>query len=261
MPPDGDVEPNDDAKHATPIRGAADLTGDLTGSIDQYAWTLSATDAARTWSLEADGPIGASLSLSLDGPDGTTLTTVTSDGFGRASLTDLRLAAGTYLVALEPASDTTQRYVLMATASDSLKGDPEPNDTAATAVPLDPTHLVARGRLAHAGDVDTYALTVTDALAATLLDVRVLWHTDLERSVCLSDPNGTQLACRQGTRDAALDDLLLPAGDYTIALSGDAQCRPTSTCCGSTRPVCRPPTSRRSRTTPPPRPRRGIPRS
>ncbi len=221
LPPPGDVEPNDDPGHATPERGAFDLSGDLGGTIDRYAWTVSAADAERVWTLGLDGPVGAPLSLALQTPSGTTLTSVASDAEGRADLTDLRLAPGRYIVDLEPAAAAPLVYVLRASATDSLVGDPEPNDTLATAVPLDPGHMVARGLISHIGDVDTYGLTVTDELATTLLDIRSVWHADLQRSVCLDDADGTQLACRSGTQDAVLDDLLLPAGDYTIAVSGD----------------------------------------
>ena len=48
LPPSGDIEPNDDAKHASRLRDAFDVAGDLGGSIDRYAWTVSAVDAQRS---------------------------------------------------------------------------------------------------------------------------------------------------------------------------------------------------------------------
>ena len=221
MPPNGDGEPNEDTKHATPVHGAFSLSGDLNGSLDQYLWTVSKEDADRAWSLEADTQVGASLYLALETPAGTVLTSQSADQMGRAGLTDLKLPPGKYIVHVEPASGTARPYVLAATSTSGVIGDPEPNDTAATAVPLDPSHPVAQGRISRGGDRDTYGLKVSDALAATLLDIKLIWQSGLNRRVCLYDATQTELACRSGTQGVVLGNLLLPAGNYTIAITGD----------------------------------------
>ena len=225
IPPNGDTEPNEDAQHASPVHGDFSLSGDLSGSVDEYAWTVSKEDAARAWSLEADGQVGVSMYLSLEKPDGTVLTSQGADNDGRASLTDLKLASGKYIVRVEPAADTPRPYVLTAAATSNVIGDPEPNDTAATAVPLDPSHTVAQGRIGRTGDRDTYGLRVSDTLATTLLDIKLIWHSGLERRVCLLDASDAELGCRSGTQGVVLGNLLLPAGNYTIAVTGDPSLR------------------------------------
>lgn len=221
VPPNGDVEPNEGTQHATPVHGAFSLSGDLNGSLDQYLWTLSKADADRAWSLETDTQVGASLYLALETPAGTVLTSQSADQMGRAGLADLKLLPGKYIVHVEPASVTARPYVLVATSTGSIVGDPEPNDTAATAVPLSPSHPVAQGRLSRYGDRDTYRVKVSDALASSLLDIKLIWQSGLNRRVCLYDAGQAELGCRSGTEGAVLGNLLLPSGDYTIDITGD----------------------------------------
>ena len=56
VPASGDTEPNDDAATAGKVHGAFAISGDLGGSADQYAWTLSAEDAAQGLGSERPGP-------------------------------------------------------------------------------------------------------------------------------------------------------------------------------------------------------------
>ena len=137
MPPNGDREPNEDAGHANPVQGGFSLCGDLDKSVDRYAWTLSKDDAARAWSLEADGTLGASLFLALEKPDGTQLTSQGADSQGRAHCRTSSCRGPVHhrgparlgrRASLRPERQLEQ----------SVEGDAEPNDTPATAIPLDP---------------------------------------------------------------------------------------------------------------------------
>ena len=96
LPASGDLEPNDDAAHASPINGVYEVSGDLQGSVDDYAWTLTAEDATHTWELGLRSPVGSALYQTLVGPDGQQLATVKVGPDGLAVLHDLRLPAGTY---------------------------------------------------------------------------------------------------------------------------------------------------------------------
>lgn len=215
MPPGGDLEPNDDIAHARPVSGPFQTSGVLDTSYDFYAWTVSEADAQHGWELSLVGALGSAISLYLDDAQGLTLASVLSDASGRVTLRDLRLAAGTYI--LQPYGPPTL-YVMAARPSD-VASDPEPNNDAATATPIT-VGAVAIGRLTES-DRDMYRFTVDAALAASLLDIRLLWPSAVNRSLCLVDTAGNDLACTQGTGGNALRNLLLAPGDYDIVVSGD----------------------------------------
>ena len=221
LPPSGDREPNDDASHATPEHGAFSLSGDLAGSYDEYAWTLSPEDAKQIWNLELDSVVGQGNSISLERPDGTTIVTRYSEPDGKVLMPDLRLAAGRYILYLSPKSDGPYPYALSVASAQSPVGDAEPNDTPDVAIPLDPANPVARGRLFPYSDKDDYSLTVDDTLAGSLLDIRLIWRSGLERGLCLFDDKDVQLQCTSGSTSVALQDLLLPAATYTVEVTGD----------------------------------------
>ena len=66
LPPNGDVEPNDDA--ATASAGVASLIaliGDADGSVDTYRWTIAPDEAAPPAARRAWPSPGESLTLQL----------------------------------------------------------------------------------------------------------------------------------------------------------------------------------------------------
>ncbi|HQY32274.1 MAG TPA: hypothetical protein PK691_13335, partial [Thermomicrobiales bacterium] len=73
VPKRADKEPNDDATTATPLSGAFDISGDLQGSQDVFAWTFDEKQAASGWELRLTSPIDAPASLVIARADGTWL--------------------------------------------------------------------------------------------------------------------------------------------------------------------------------------------
>ena len=222
LPASADAEPNDDATTATPISGAFSLSGDGGASVDVYAWTVSQQDAGRAWQLDALGQVGVAYYLTLTDTNGDQVASESPDPFGGAHLYDLRLAAGTYLVSLSNQGDGIHPYALASTVVDLGQADPEPNDDIGHALALDPVTLVAHGRLARAGDVDDYRLTVDDLLAAVQVDITLLSRGGESHQLCLLDLQDAPLQCRSGEGDSVLRGLLLSAGEYVLQVSGDS---------------------------------------
>jgi Mg-chelatase subunit ChlD len=220
-PPAKDHEPNNDAKHATPVSGAFSASGDLQGSDDYLAWTLSDQDANQRWHVTIQGEIEGNVALLLEKPNGTELVRTYLDADGRGELRDLALAAGTYELHIGYGSDTPLPWIVTATPETGPLADPEPDNDATTAVPLDPSNPVAIGRLAAAGDVDDYRLHVDDQLATVLLDIKLIWPNGPSRQLCLIDSTATQLMCRSGDNGDAMANLFLPVGDYVLEIRGD----------------------------------------
>ena len=202
LPPLGDVEPNDLAASAVPLSGAFDLSGDLQGSVDTYAWTIADADGATSWDLQATGPLTATVRMTLRGPDDTVLAAADTASEGRASLYDLRLPPATYLVVVEPGAERSTPYSLQATRGTDPVADPEPNDSPAQALPFDLVTRIARGRLASASDHDDYRISVDSSLASTQFDLELIWGPDplpdSYRQLCLLDAAGSQRQCRAG---------------------------------------------------------------
>jgi hypothetical protein len=114
LPKSGDVEPNDAADAATPVKTAFSLSGDLQGSDDWYAWTLSKADAAKHWSLSLLTPMTESTYLNLLNAAGDQLASLQVDPAGRADLSDLGLEAGTYSIQITYQADHPLPYLLQA---------------------------------------------------------------------------------------------------------------------------------------------------
>ncbi|HEU5433531.1 MAG TPA: hypothetical protein VFU81_17830, partial [Thermomicrobiales bacterium] len=223
LPPLGDREPNDSGDAATAVASAFSLTGDRQGSDDWYAWTIAAADAAKGWELDAQAGVGESLTIQLQDSNGATITNAATDATGRIALYDLGLAPGTYRIDIAAGPDRPSPYLLRAVAAGPRPtADIEPNDDLTHASPLDPAKPAIKGRLARAGDVDVYRLTVDAALAATQFDLKLIWRSKQDRELCLLDAAGQQLQCRTGAGGVALANLTLPPGDYGVAVSGDA---------------------------------------
>lgn len=212
-PPHADIEPNDDPSTAGPIGDGFEIGGDLVGSADLFAWTV--TLPGLHWDLAARVPLGLPVWLELARADGTALARISTDT--SASLFDLALEPGGYVVRVGPASDASRPYVLSASPS-ALEADPEPNDEAATAVPLLDGQAI-RGRLAAAGDRDRYQLHVAPG-DRRLRDVRLLWRSDLERSLCLIGADGRDVVCRSGAGGVSIADLLLAPGRHDLEVRG-----------------------------------------
>ncbi len=97
LPPVGDLEPNESSATASPVTGGFAVSGDLQGSIDEYRWSLSGADAARSWRLEAQTGLRQAMVLSLSSTSGAVMASgMLSDG-GVSRIHDLRLPAGDYV--------------------------------------------------------------------------------------------------------------------------------------------------------------------
>lgn len=221
LPKRADKEPNDDPATATQIAGAFEVSGDMAGSWDVFAWTLTDEDAASGWELEVNAPINQSLSYSISRADTGEVLTSSYDQVHQV-LYDLALAPGTYWIQITTSSEAAARYTLSARPVQRPESDLEPNDTPAGASPIDVSQPVLKGRLGTQGDVDQYRLTVDDALAGSLFDIRVISRQEIERKVCLASvETGYDLQCKSGPGGATISTLLLPKGTYLIRISGD----------------------------------------
>jgi von Willebrand factor type A domain len=220
-PPARDDEPNDDARHATPVSGAFEASGDLQGSDDDLAWTLSSDDASQRWHLVIQTGITTDGQLELEQPSGDEIARVYVGPDGIGELRDLALKPGRYVLDIGQQSDGPETWIVSASPETGPLADAEPDDDASTAIALDPANLVATGRLGDAGDVDDYRLHVDDHLATLLLDVKLLWQDGPSRQLCLFDSTDTQLLCRTGDSGVALANLFLPVGDYRLEIRGD----------------------------------------
>ena len=58
-------------------------------------------------------------------------------------------------------------------------------------------------------------------LAASLLDIRLIWRTGPSRRLCLADATGFELQCRTGDHGVSLSGLHLPPGPFTLEVDGD----------------------------------------
>jgi hypothetical protein len=225
LPATGDVESNDDPTQAGPsMADSFQLTGDGVGSSDLYSWTLSGTDTQEWWQVTAQGALGNVVTLTLLDADAAILATQSSDPDGRASLFDLDLDPGSYLLQVDASGDPTAPYLLAAAAQPSGDGDAEPNDDPTTALSIELGTTVS-GRIARTGDIDGFRFTLDDANASVLLDAKLIWFGPTRRTLCLvpwvDGTRGFELKCVDGIGGLAIKGLALAPGDYALTVKGE----------------------------------------
>ena len=223
LPPSIDTAPSDDGASGVPLTGAFTGSGDLAASDDHVRWTPDAAGPEARWRLTLQVPVGPAVRITVTTADGLGWTALTASD-GLAVVHDLSPDAGGYDVTLSHIDEAPLAWVLTGEAepTDGPPADPEPNDQAARALPIDPERPLARGRLATAGDSDYWGLTIDEARAATQLDLRLLSPDETSRQVCLSDAADVLLQCRTGAGGAVLSNLFLPPGQYLVRITGEA---------------------------------------
>ena len=219
LPPNGDLEPNDDATTATPVGDPIDLVGAIDGSPDLYRWTLDAAAAGERHGVELRGVAGDYLTLRLLDATGAELARTDMQRDGYARLHDLALPAGDYLLELATGSGGIHGYVLTTEVVGDPLADAEPNDAAARAIDIAIGDEVT-GRLAGPRDIDHFRFEVPETLAASQVDVALRVGSSLDRRVCLVGPDARQVQCRQGRGDIVLSNLSLVGGTHVIEVSG-----------------------------------------
>ena len=219
-PVGGDREPNDSAEQATPVSDEFEVAGDLEGSTDDYAWTI--TDGARHWDVELQVPLGEPAALEVIGSGGQRFGNVSVPSLAR--LYDLALPPGAYQVRVAPQASEARPYVLRARPSEA-EADAEPNDETAEALSLG-EGVPTRGRLAKQGDRDRYRITVPGG-DSSLRDIRMIWRSGLERRLCLLDAADRPAVCRAGSEGVGFTALRLGPGEHILEIQGTAE--PTDT--------------------------------
>lgn len=220
LPSNLDSEPNDDLASASPVEGAFESSGSLSGSPDLFRWEVPQASGDERWELGLEAASGMGVTLSLLDAEGNTIAYAYTDRDGRARFVDLDLAAGEYGVRLDGAIDGALPYALRATHTVPI-ADAEPNDLPGKGLQLDPLMLAARGRLYPEGDTDRFEFEVPADEAPILREIRLL-PAGPYRRLCLALAGGETMQCREGTEGVVLDALVLAPGRYELAVSGDA---------------------------------------
>lgn len=219
---------HDSVASAYPEVGAFSVSGDRSATADVLAWTIDAQGAAGHWMIALQGAVGDTPQLIVSDATGTQLYAGTAGPDGRLIVPDIGLNAATYFLTVASSSEATAPYMLSASpgAARSPQSEDEPNDTSGTGMTIEPIgdSTSITGRLAtrddSADDVDTYKLNVDDTHAGRYLELRLLWTDGPSRKLCLSDAAGASLVCIEGDHGAAMHDIVLAKGAYTLAVTG-----------------------------------------
>lgn len=216
-----DVEPNDDRALAMPVESDFDLSGDLAGDNDWFRWTIPASDPDTRWQLGAQTAAGASFDLELYDANNRLLARTQSDRQGQATLFDLGLEAGSYLINVVSRDAVPYRLSAEIGTIPVPGYETEPNDRVASANFWTPSDS-AYGRIGE-GDTDYFQLHIDDSLSQSLMEIRLETNARPMRHVCLQshDPGGTTSHCRDGIGTVTLVDLALQPGDYEVSVTGN----------------------------------------
>lgn len=215
--PSGDAEPNDDPDTAVPIEGAVSFGGDVAGSRDVYRWQVPAGEPTP-WRIVVETAAGSPIDLLLTNLDREPIARADVDETGFATLEDLGLPTGAYLIWIE--GYTSADPYTLTTEHAPPDVDPEPNDDVDAAIVMDPVSLTAIGRLTSDRDRDRFWADVDRSRTDELTDITLTWGDDRTRQLCIGDAQGSNIACGTGSAAVELRGLLLTAGRYLLAVDG-----------------------------------------
>lgn len=221
LPTAAESEPNDGRDAGTTVAGAFALSADLQDSLDWYAWTLTEADAANTWQLTAQAALGNRIDLTLHDADGVRLASTSAGEAGTATLYDLQLPAGDYLLLVDGDRGELSPYLLSGIVQDPLPAnrESEPNDELRQAIPWDGESEIS-GRLAAVNDDDYFTFIIAED--DQRFDLRLTADGRQSRTLCLLQPESSLRHCRTALGEISLPDLMLAPGEYILQIDGEA---------------------------------------
>ena len=223
-----DTEPNNTADVGSQVSGGFAASGDRAESIDSFAWTLDAEEATHGYALNFQTFVGDTGYLYVKNSAGETLSAWLFDGLGKVTTTDVHLPPGTYTIEVPADSAGGTPYVLAMRDQGvhPTDAESEPNETQPLGTLIAPSadSTVINGRLGtvtgQRDDVDAYRLQIDDAHANRVTQIKLFWRNGLDRQLCLLNAQGNPMTCERGTQNAVLRDLVLPAGEYGLTVTG-----------------------------------------
>ncbi|MGD9536729.1 MAG: VWA domain-containing protein [Alphaproteobacteria bacterium] len=226
-----DAEPNDGAEAAMPLAGAFCIEGEI-GESDQdvFAWTISADDARRPWSIALTGLLGQQTRFQIHrlerpaegdqpaevGPELFALVSV--PGTPQAGTEELFLQEGTYLVGLSVSGGSGGYSLAVTPAEAALQPEVEPNDTIETATAPEGA-LAIGGDLAGSEDWLAWTLGEREARQRWTISVRLPLGTAHELTLLNAEGEMIASTSQVIVGELALYDFGLSAADYRIKLA------------------------------------------
>ncbi len=199
------------------VSGAYEVSGDVQGSVDEYAWTLSPADATHSWELGLRAPVGLVLYENLLA----STRPAARVGQGRAGWPgrDPRpAAAGRHVHRVRDPVSPRPRCALRHPQRDRHDRQRRPGARTTTVPMRCRSTRPGASRLRSAGrtsETDDYLLRADGRSrrprsTSTWATARPAQNHEL----CLIDPVNVELQCRSGKGDLRLSNLVLPIGDY-----------------------------------------------
>ena len=216
---------------AEPENGSRDAARDLrfrnefvTYSTRQESWyrlDVGDREASEFWDVSLQIPLGQGASAELIGPDGTTLASETSDRNGRLVFRDLRLDVGEYLVGMKRRSEEGSVVAIRVASGGEATGnrEGEPNDQPDVANRVDLSSPL-QGRIGTRRDRDHFLFSLGAEDTEEKKRLRLVAPESDTLELCLLDPEGSELQCREGEAEISLQDLVLGAGEYVVRVQG-----------------------------------------
>ena len=182
-----------------------------------YSVDIDEKEAESAYELIFQTALGRSLEVTMFGPDGAELLSMSEAGGTPVTRPGLRLAAGTYRIRTRQHISGAQLVSLPRGAPAPADGrEVEPNDSHPTPVPFAEPFA---GRF-DTGDTDWLAFTVDEAAAAHRWDMEIDGGPESAIEVCLMrDAMRLQHCVRGRDGQTAIRSLGLAAGDYRMRLS------------------------------------------
>jgi len=209
---------------ATVLESGAELVGFIeSDAAVWYRFDIPGDKADSRWDFRVLVPVGRTVEATFRDAEGTKLASARNDSNGRLTLADISRPAGAWFVDVRPILSADEppgflQLISVTEAGQRIAGEEaEPNDSWNLANRADST-VCCQGEIGDSGDEDHFAYTLeqSDVLRALVVEN----PSGESLTACLLDERGRRIQCRDGSETIRLPNLLLPAGEYGVHVTG-----------------------------------------
>ncbi len=186
-----------------------------------YRLDVGGGEAREYWNVAIQVPVGHRARAKLTDANGAVLAEAETDRYGQLTFYDLDLDTTDYLLEIERDNNEGSILAIRTSSGGRVTGnrESEPNDGHDLANRVD-LSAPLQARIGTRRDRDHFLFRLAAEDTEEKKRLRLVAPESDTLELCLLDPEGSELQCREGDAEISLEDLVLGAGEYVVRVQG-----------------------------------------